>query len=89
MTETIVVYTGAPSRPSLPSLLVALAEAAGRQQAARALASRLGVDELLLLVLDPELGALLPAPGFPQTMRGAASWRAFLATCAAPGRKPR
>lgn len=68
------------------SLLAELAEVAGRPQAARALARKLGADELLLLVRDPELGVLLPAPGFPQTWRGGATWRAFLATCAAPGR---
>ncbi len=70
---------------ALLPLLARLAELAGRQQAAQALARRLGADELLLLVRDPELGVLLPAPGFPQTRRGGASWRAFLAACAAPG----
>ena len=75
----------ATSTPSLYSLVAALAEVAGRPHAARALARHLGADDLLLLVHDPELGVLLPAPGFPQTMRGGPSWRDFLALCSEPG----
>ncbi|HEY0136091.1 MAG TPA: HAMP domain-containing sensor histidine kinase, partial [Nannocystis sp.] len=78
--------TASLSTPPAPfDLLSALAEVAGRPAAARALARRLGADELLLLVRDPELGVLLPAPGFPQTMRGGPTWRTFLATCDVPG----
>ena len=75
----------ATSTPSLYSLVAALAEVARRPHAARALARHLGADDLLLLVHDPELGVLLPAPGFPQTMRGGPSWRDFLALCSEPG----
>ena len=55
-------------------------------EAARALARRCGVDELLLFVRDSEVGALIPAPGFPQTLAGGSSWRAFIRQCAKPGR---
>jgi signal transduction histidine kinase/CheY-like chemotaxis protein len=67
------------------ALLARFAEAADRQAAAAELARHLGVDEVLAFVRDPELGVLLPVPGFPQTVVGGASWRAFLKTCATPG----
>jgi signal transduction histidine kinase/ActR/RegA family two-component response regulator len=43
------------------------------------------VDELLLLVRDLEVGALIPATGFAQTLAGGASWRRFLRRCMEPG----
>ncbi|MDB4993449.1 MAG: Chemotaxis protein methyltransferase CheR, partial [Myxococcaceae bacterium] len=61
------------------------AQAPDRQDAARELASRLGVDAVLVLVRDPELRVLLPAPGFPQTLRGGREWRAFQQRCDEPG----
>lgn len=67
-------------------LVVALAGVPDRAQAAQALADRLGVETFLLFVRDPELGALIPAPGFPQTLHGGPRWREFLARCAKPGR---
>lgn len=67
------------------ALLARFAEPADRLGAAAELARALGVDEVLVFVRDPELGVLLPAPGFPQTVVGGASWRAFLRTCATPG----
>ncbi|MEO5696245.1 MAG: HAMP domain-containing sensor histidine kinase, partial [Burkholderiaceae bacterium] len=62
-------------------LVAALGDIAHRLQAAELLARRLGGDELLLLLRDPDVDALVPAPGFPQTLRGGAEWRAFLARC--------
>jgi signal transduction histidine kinase len=62
-----------------------LAQIANRQEAARELASLLGVDAVLVLVRDPELRVLLPAPGFPQTLRGGREWRAFQQQCGEPG----
>ncbi|HUP30717.1 MAG TPA: histidine kinase dimerization/phospho-acceptor domain-containing protein, partial [Usitatibacter sp.] len=67
-------------------LCVALSAPAKRVEAARELARRCGVEDLLLFVLDPELGTLIPAPGFPQTLPGGPSWRAFLRQAAKPGR---
>jgi signal transduction histidine kinase/CheY-like chemotaxis protein len=69
----------------LSPLLARFAEPADRIGAAAELAQRLGVDEVLVLVRDPELGVLVPAPGFAQTLEGGPSWRAFLKTCHTPG----
>ena len=52
-----------------------------RADAYRQLANALGVAEVWLLTLDPELDILLPAPGLPQTLRGAREWRALVARC--------
>lgn len=72
--------------PTTVELVVALARVTDRAEAARQLAARLGVETLLLFVRDPELGALIPATGFPQTLNGGPRWREFLARCANPGR---
>ena len=62
-----------------------LARLETRANAARALAAALGADDLVLFVRDPELGTLLPASGFAQTLRRGGEWRAFLATTLAQG----
>ena len=67
-------------------LCVALSAPQRRMEAARELARRCGVDELLLFVRDAQVGSLIPAPGFPQTFAGGPSWRAFLRQCGKPGR---
>ncbi|MGZ5089761.1 MAG: hybrid sensor histidine kinase/response regulator [Burkholderiales bacterium] len=67
-------------------LVVGLSKPSTREAAAEALASRLGVQAVLLLVSDPALGALIPAPGLPQTLYGGRTWRTFLAGCPAEGR---
>ena len=56
-----------------------------RAGVARALAEAVGAEEMLLFLRDPEVDVLLPAPGFAQTLRGSAGWRAFLAQSAASG----
>ena len=45
------------------------------------LAAHVGANDLLVFVRDRELGILLPAPGFPQTLPNAKAWRLFLETC--------
>ena len=67
-------------------LVVGLHDPAERAVVATELARRLGVDEFLLFVRDPELGVLIPAPGFAQTLRGGPSWRGLLRRCDEPGR---
>lgn len=52
-----------------------------RYEAARALATHLGAGDLLLFVSDPQLGVPLPPVGFPQTLHGGRSWRAFVQAC--------
>jgi signal transduction histidine kinase/ActR/RegA family two-component response regulator len=57
-----------------------LADPAARPAVARAVAARVGADDLIIFVRDGRVGGiLLPAPGFAQTLPGARRWRAFLA----------
>jgi signal transduction histidine kinase len=70
----------------LVALFGQFSKPAGRLEAAAALSRRLGVEQLLVFVGDPELGTLLPATGFPQTIAGGPRWRAFLKSCSAPGK---
>jgi signal transduction histidine kinase len=65
-------------RQPLRPLIDALAQEAGRESAARALAVAVGACHLLLLVRDPELKVMLPAPGMPKTLAAGESWRALL-----------
>jgi signal transduction histidine kinase/CheY-like chemotaxis protein len=67
--------------PPPANLLQPLAQAAGRKEAASALAHSLGAGELLLFVRDPALDVMLPAPGMPKTVPGGPAWRAFLRRC--------
>ncbi|GGC70209.1 hypothetical protein GCM10011504_55020 [Siccirubricoccus deserti] len=62
-------------------LVNALADPASRHAAAAALARHWGVDAVLVLVRDHELGVLRPAPGFPQTLPGGPTWRDLFARC--------
>jgi signal transduction histidine kinase len=62
-------------------LVSALTDPAARPEAAGSLARHWGARWLVVLVLDPELGVLRPAPGFPPTLPGGPSWRALLARC--------
>lgn len=61
-------------------LAAALAEVSARGAAADVLARHLGGTALLILIKDPEVDAFVPAPGFPQTLPGGATWRALLGT---------
>ena len=70
---------------AIQQLVDALAECDGREQAADALAHVLGAEALLILVRDRETGAVVPASGFPRTLPGGPTWRAFLAACERPG----
>ena len=56
-----------------------------RSHAAEELAAEVGAESFIILIPDPEMGVLRPAPGFPQTLPGGATWRAFLARCKHPG----
>jgi signal transduction histidine kinase/CheY-like chemotaxis protein len=70
-------------------LVVALAVAQRRHEAAATLASAVGCDALVLFVRDDELGLLLPAPGTAETFAGGPQWHALLADCKVPGRHVR
>jgi hypothetical protein len=62
-------------------LIEALADESGRASAAQALADHIGAKRLLLLVKDPELGVMLPAPGMSKTLAAGPSWRDLLRRC--------
>ena len=60
------------------TILARLASLETRKQAATELAQELGADDLLLFLRDPEVGVLLPAPGFQQTFPSGKEWQALL-----------
>lgn len=74
-----------PDRAIL-DLIVGLRNQSTRALGVEALATRLRVDSVFLFVRDPALGALLPAPGLRQTLRGGRTWRSFIAACPDSGR---
>jgi signal transduction histidine kinase len=57
-----------------------------RNAAAADLAAAIGADDLLIFVRDREVGALLAAPGFAQTLPNGKAWQAFLAATVTGGR---
>jgi hypothetical protein len=69
----------------LLTLASALTDATRRAAAARELAAFVGAEDLIVFMRDREVGALLPAPGFPQTLPDSAAWRELLSTCVARG----
>ncbi len=71
-----------PGLVELVELATALANPFGRGGAARTLARRAGAEELMIFILDEEIGILLPAAGFAQTMPDSRRWRDFLANLA-------
>ncbi len=72
--------TAAP-RGQLLSLVAALTQPEQRAAAAKDLATHVGADDLIVFVRDRELGILLPAPGFQQTLPDATAWRVFVQNC--------
>jgi len=62
-----------------------LADPSTRLQAAAAIAAQWGAQALLILLPDPELGELRPAPGFPSTLPGGPTWRELLRRSREPG----
>ncbi|HVL41125.1 MAG TPA: ATP-binding protein [Brevundimonas sp.] len=67
--------------PDLIVLFSALADRRRRSSEAAALAKRLGALDFLILLPDPDLGILRPAPGFRQTLPGGSTWTELLARC--------
>lgn len=63
-----------------------LAAPASRAAEAARIATDLGAEAFVILLHDPAIGALTPAPGFPQTLPGGPEWRAFLKTDLVAGR---
>ena len=77
---------GTPLLPEFVDLFIALGDPARRLESASRIAHACGARQLLLFVRDPEVGAFVPAPGFPRTLRGGATWRELMRRCLAPGR---
>jgi signal transduction histidine kinase/ActR/RegA family two-component response regulator len=71
--------------PPLESLIGDLADRKHRAEAATRLAQHLGACSLIVLLPDPIIGAVRPAPGFPQTLPGGPSWHDLLRRCCQPG----
>ena len=69
----------------LQSALAGLVRSDSRIEAAAELAKSVGADQVLLLVEDLEVDALLPAPGLAKTLPGGPTWREFLKRCRKPG----
>jgi signal transduction histidine kinase/CheY-like chemotaxis protein len=64
---------------------VEIADPARRAVAAKTFAARWGADELIMFVRDESVGQSLPAPGFPQTLPGAAAWHQLVARAVEQG----
>ncbi|MDF2434297.1 MAG: two-component system, chemotaxis family, CheB/CheR fusion protein [Mucilaginibacter sp.] len=58
-------------------LISGLSDRENRFEAANKLAAWFGCAYLVIFINDPELGILLPAPGFPQTLPDGKVWRDF------------
>lgn len=71
--------------PELLQQVARLATMEHRVEAAREIARSFGGSDLLILLRDQEVNALLPAPGFAQTFPNGKLWRAFLAECVRRG----
>jgi len=69
------------AQESLLRQVAALAVPDQRPVAAITLANTLSARELIVFIRDPEVGLLLPPPGFPQTLPDGRGWQAFLMEC--------
>ncbi len=62
-----------------------LAQPRIRAEEAARIAHEAGAEAFLILLYDAQINALIPAPGFPQTLPGGPLWRAFLKKQPVPG----
>ena len=62
-----------------------LADLSSRADAAKEIATALGVERILIFIRDEEVGAMLSAPGFVQTLPNGKAWQAFLTECVSRG----
>jgi hypothetical protein len=65
--------------------VVALSRATRRGEATRALGVSMGGESVMVFVRDDAVNALLPAPGFQQTLHDSRGWRRFLDKCVESG----
>ena len=64
--------------PGIHEIVSRLAARASRGAETARIAAEIGAEAFLVLLHDSAINALAPAPGFPQTLPGGPSWRAFL-----------
>jgi signal transduction histidine kinase len=69
----------------LLKLIAGLTNRENRFEAAIKLAGYFGCSYLLIFIVDQEIGILLPAPGFPQTLPDGRAWQGFINSCPANG----
>jgi signal transduction histidine kinase len=55
-----------------------LSDPRARAEEVARIAREAGAEAFLVLLYDAQVGALIPAPGFPQTLPGGPRWRAFV-----------
>jgi signal transduction histidine kinase/ActR/RegA family two-component response regulator len=72
-------------RTDLLARVAHLADAGRRAEAARSVAAFVGAEDLVIFIRDREVDALLPAPGFAQSLPEARAWRAFAGECVRRG----
>lgn len=66
-------------------LVIALAARAHRPESIRRLTEGAKASALFALIEDPQLGVLVPAPGFSRTLPGGRLWQSLLEACREPG----
>jgi hypothetical protein len=62
-----------------------LVNASERAATLKVFCAKCGLQSLLLFIPDEEVGAMLVAPGFPQTLPEGGGWREFLSECTEKG----
>ncbi|MDP9077300.1 MAG: hypothetical protein M3O71_07760, partial [Bacteroidota bacterium] len=62
----------------LLKLIAGLNDRENRFEAANKLARHFGCVYLFIFIIDQEIGVLLPAPGFPQTLPDGRAWQSFI-----------
>ncbi|MDB5005314.1 MAG: chemotaxis protein [Mucilaginibacter sp.] len=65
----------------LLKLIAGLNDRDNRFEAAKNLAGYFGCSYLFVFIIDQEIGVLLPAPGFPQTLPDGCAWQSFINNC--------
>jgi signal transduction histidine kinase len=69
----------------LLELIAGLNDPDERFKAAKHLAGHFGCSYLFVFIIDQEIGVLLPAPGFPQTLPDGRAWQSFINNCPEDG----
>jgi PAS domain S-box-containing protein len=78
-------FPGVTETRTVHDIVHRLAVPASRAQEADRIAIELGAEAFLVLLYDKDVQALIPAPGFPQSLPGGPAWRAFLRAPLAAG----